>query len=876
MPKSQSQSFQDFRKELIRRFFNPRSYFFLCLSTQLQDVDHIAADISEDDYLLIGQVMQRLVDSTQPEQELAALQILTRFQDFHHTLDESLHHLYQPGLAPDEMKQIIEGLAHDFVEVLIDVLHDPVEKKRLLGLMHMDQTLAEAAPLTDAKIMELNESVVENLDDMPGLLEDDLPLEEAEPAPENSAATEAAQGAEPSAGSVIIEEKEPSAAEQAGLEAADELVFDAFEDQNGRDDFAPVAEPAENDTAVPDKANKVASADEEEQAPPPSSAEAGAPAPEKEQQTQPAEASDEAVPEKPSMRLELQQEFPSESLAEDLLSAPGQPEETQSDEREPESASEAQAESTAAEPALPIADPEGLASLFAREIQSLVDTVRLAAAQCQAGRFPQKALKQLRRALLDIRESAMIHGYQEVEDMARKGQSLIDCLRRERKPLTKSLVRLLQDFPAKIDAAMRMQDDPQLEEAVREFVQALNKAMLTPFAFEYTGASEPSVDLDRIAEQQRPPEQETPAATSSQQDAAKADTDTAAEAPAAEEIHSAQEPFTEADLPDAFGRASLQSDSQEQPSQDINGQAEDASPIESFDTFEMQDDRLEPEPVAEAAQDQDADADDWQGAAPAPEEDLPLPGEDDPELMQLIQEVAGHRSAPSEPEAPKEQSAKGESLQHYLQKLASFTEAPETATVDPAIREFRREAKLYFRVASEALAQLEKSPQDRLAWENLELTCYSLKGLAQKLGLDFLARLPGYVEELASLVLRHSLLVETAILVHVAKGLTFLSEVADKQDIEASYFQEVEKEILRCITEMQKTPPNSATGPAASASVAGQDAAVEPRQGQLKLRGKESARAIQHAQPKQEPLTNSVDNLDFLMNDDSDLLGLDD
>ncbi|MDQ7064866.1 MAG: hypothetical protein Q9P90_11555 [candidate division KSB1 bacterium] len=876
MPKSQSQSFQDFRKELIRRFFNPRSYFFLCLSTQLQDMDHIAADISEDDYLLIGQVMQRLVDSSQPEQDLAALQILTRFQDFHHTLDESLHHLYQPGLAPDEMKQIIEGLAHDFVEVLIDVLHDPVEKKRLLGLMHLDQTLAEAAPLTDAKIMELNESVVETFDDMPELLDEDDPQKKAALSSEDSQEAEAVQGAESNLSSVIIEEKQPSSADQTSLEAADELVFNAFEDQNGKDGFSPIPEPTESETADPDIADELAPIDAESLTSSPWSNEAEMPAPDKEQRTQPAEARDEEKAEKPSMRLELQQDFPSESLAEDLLAPPGKSEERQTDEQEPVSALEAQAEPTAPEPALPIAEPEGLASLFAREIQSLVDTVRLAAAQCQAGRFPQKALKQLRRALLDIRESAMIHGYQEVEDMARKGQALIDRLRRERKPITESLVHLLQDFPVKIDAAMRMQDEPELDQTVREFVQALNKAMLTPFAFEYTVAGEPSVDLARIVEQQRPAEQESPAATPSQQNAAQADADTTTETPAAEEGHSAQEPLTKADLSEAFGRRSGPSDLQDQPTENIDGQAEDMPAIETFDKFEMQEDRLEPEPLAKAGQDHEGDAADWQGAAPSPEEDLPLPGEDDPELIQLIQEVAGHRAESSKQETTTQQSVKGATLQDYLQKLASFDEASETATVDSAIREFRREAKLYFRVASEALAQLEKSPQDRLAWENLELTCYSLKGLAQKLGLDLLARLPGYVEELASLVLQRSLMVESVVLVHVAKGLTFLSEIADNQDIEASRFQEVEKEILRCITDMQKVASNLVTRPAVMKPAAGQDATVKPRQGQLKLSGKESARAARHAESQNTSFTNSIENLDFLMNDDSDLLGLED
>ncbi|RMD98371.1 MAG: hypothetical protein D6814_07700, partial [Calditrichaeota bacterium] len=173
MPNQMLESPDQFRKELIRRFFHPKSYFFLCLSTQLQDISNIAKDVTEDDYFIIGQLMQHLIDADDPSEELKKLQVLDRFNDFHFTLQEALNHLHQPGLAPEDMKQTIEGLANDFVEVTIDVIHDAVQKKRLIHIITQETPSSEelAPPQEDASLTQLNESVVENLEQKPATLD---------------------------------------------------------------------------------------------------------------------------------------------------------------------------------------------------------------------------------------------------------------------------------------------------------------------------------------------------------------------------------------------------------------------------------------------------------------------------------------------------------------------------------------------------------------------------------------------------------------------------------------------------------------------------------------------------------------------------------
>ncbi len=72
------QNQDEFKNELVKRFFNPQSYFFLCLSTQLQDISAVACDIDEDDYLIIGQIMQHFVESENPRQELSRFAVIER------------------------------------------------------------------------------------------------------------------------------------------------------------------------------------------------------------------------------------------------------------------------------------------------------------------------------------------------------------------------------------------------------------------------------------------------------------------------------------------------------------------------------------------------------------------------------------------------------------------------------------------------------------------------------------------------------------------------------------------------------------------------------------------------------------------------------
>lgn len=145
----------EFRRELIRRFFNPKSYFFLCLSTQLENASSIATDLSEEDYLLIGQVMDVLVNEENPLGKLEQLSVIERFRDFCENLEDGVRQLRESEPSTEEMKHTIEGMAHTLVDALIDVLHAPASRARLAEIIH-EQPSGDVAAAID-----INESIVE-------------------------------------------------------------------------------------------------------------------------------------------------------------------------------------------------------------------------------------------------------------------------------------------------------------------------------------------------------------------------------------------------------------------------------------------------------------------------------------------------------------------------------------------------------------------------------------------------------------------------------------------------------------------------------------------------------------------------------------------
>lgn len=143
----------EFEKELIRRFFNARSYFFLCLSERLREELPLDSPGSEEQYALVAALLERLQGAEDPRLELEGLAAIPEFRDYTNVLDRHIQLFKSRAMAADELKAAIEGLATHFLRALLSALRTPQGKNILseyLGIReeqppetHPDLVLAE-------------------------------------------------------------------------------------------------------------------------------------------------------------------------------------------------------------------------------------------------------------------------------------------------------------------------------------------------------------------------------------------------------------------------------------------------------------------------------------------------------------------------------------------------------------------------------------------------------------------------------------------------------------------------------------------------------------------------------------------------------------
>ena len=775
MPNSKGSSYRQFRHELIKRFFHPKSYFFLCLSTQLQDISNVATDVTEEDYLLIGQVMQHLIDAANPEELLDRFKTLERFSDFHRTLEDSIHHLHQPGLSPEEMKQTIESLANDFVEVLIDVIHDPVEKNRFMGLLKQEsgtEAAAEARAEDPLKIDEINESVVDEIKDR---------AETIPQTPENT-------------------HEEAPPVQQTDLTLQ--------EDQISREDLPLPVEP-EHSEALPVDDSAPLTLDMEEteaepvvEEPPPVPA---APPPENVQEHS---GSGNEFFQPPETNLKE-----SDSSCHDSL-----------------------------------AEPLSLSGKFSQEAERDIAELEALIAKLKPEEPNRGTLQKLKKRFLDLREAGMIHGFSDFEDVSRKGQMLTERLLKSSSPLSLSFIRLYQDFPPVLRLSLQDDDHPERRK-IADFIQEINRVIIMPDSGEYQSPFIQEREESGKVEAEAGAAQTSPLA---------ADTETAQPVP------DYPEPEPESDAP----QLTLQME-EERPE-------EERPPVQQEPSQDIP--ALEAPPVAEepvrSIEPLETDFDEET-------RDLRLPGEDDPELLKLIQEVAGHdqhqNNNQTSPTSVDSGSANPDAqLDQLLNELIAAGQA-RVSIQDDAIRNFQNEAKLYFKVIAEALGNLKENGKDRLALENLELASYSLKGLGKKLGLEHIANFPELVEEyVGKLILLHQPL-KIGNLTLITEGFTYLARVADKKDIEHDRMRQVERQLLKAIRSldekvnaMDESLADSQSLPKPANDAAGKTTNT------FRLKGRQPRPPLDAGGISKRDQKNPMAGLDFLMNDDTDLLGLED
>jgi len=175
---------------------------------------------------------------------------------------------------------------------------------------------------------------------------------------------------------------------------------------------------------------------------------------------------------------------------------------------------------------------------------------------------------------------------------------------------------------------------------------------------------------------------------------------------------------------------------------------------------------------------------DQTGTTPAQEPtEIFLPGAEDEELLQILADLKTENNGDNhgtEPEKPKSKLASDADLDlsqfdQFIKKMknepitesngapgftggwtageptqpapAEVTEPKTDATTAGNGFDFVTEADIYFSFASQALQQLMKNSLDHQALEDMELACYSLRILGEKLGYFRIGEMMGYAEQ---------------------------------------------------------------------------------------------------------------------------------
>ncbi len=159
----------DFRNELINRFFHSDSYFTHCFSHHLQAFLNEGGNSNNNEYLLVGNLMDKLIASQNVVQELESTLALRCFEHFNERLSRGINYLYESDLEPEKMKIEIESLAQSMFRSALTAFQNEESNDKLKNLLGLNRTPAE-----HVDIVELREPPSEG----PGLTEPEFSKEE--------------------------------------------------------------------------------------------------------------------------------------------------------------------------------------------------------------------------------------------------------------------------------------------------------------------------------------------------------------------------------------------------------------------------------------------------------------------------------------------------------------------------------------------------------------------------------------------------------------------------------------------------------------------------------------------------------------------------
>jgi len=170
--------------------------------------------------------------------------------------------------------------------------------------------------------------------------------------------------------------------------------------------------------------------------------------------------------------------------------------------------------------------------------------------------------------------------------------------------------------------------------------------------------------------------------------------------------------------------------------------------------------------------------------------DFKLPGEDDEELLNLLQEI----NPPANPfiqETKHDKIASAEMMQFGAEKTISASQSTadhnDANSIDDSngnpLDRFHKEASLYHKIILNALTQLSQGKKYQASLEDIELASASLNQLAQKFGLDKIAFLPELMESICFQANKQNIKLPGQILESMASGITLL-KIFDRNNSE--------------------------------------------------------------------------------------------
>ncbi len=164
-------SIDHFRTELINRFFHSESYFLHCFGQHLQAFLDEGGNSNNNEYLLIGNLMDKLVASQNVTPEFESILALQGFEEFKERLSNGIQYLYESDLEPEKMKIEIESLAQSMFGSAVAVFQNEESNHEIKSLLGINRT-----PADNVDELELQEPSSEG----PGLTKPEFSVEEIE------------------------------------------------------------------------------------------------------------------------------------------------------------------------------------------------------------------------------------------------------------------------------------------------------------------------------------------------------------------------------------------------------------------------------------------------------------------------------------------------------------------------------------------------------------------------------------------------------------------------------------------------------------------------------------------------------------------------